>query len=108
MSSDELKFEVRQGEIRCGGSTFTSPEIKLRPIFNANNEGLPINANEFDLLRYAYKANESELADFGLTEPVIKANARLEAKLTEAIGILGYYHVTYKDLEKLVIKKFKT
>jgi hypothetical protein len=52
-SSEELKFEVGQGEIKCSDSTFTSPEIKVRPIFNANNEVMPINANEFDLLRYA-------------------------------------------------------
>jgi hypothetical protein len=108
MSSDELKFEIKQGEIQCGGSTFTSPEIKVRPIFNANNEVMPINANEFDLLRYAYKANESELADFGLTEPVMKARARLETRLAEAVGILGYYRVTYKELENLVLKRFKS
>lgn len=107
MSSDELKFEVSQGEIKCGSATFSSPEIKVHPIFNANNEGMPLNANEFDLLRYAYKSGESELTDFGLTEPVIKARKRLDVKLAEAADILGYYHVTYKELENLVFKKFK-
>jgi hypothetical protein len=108
MSSDELKFEVRQGEIKCGGSTFSSPEIKIRPIFNANNDGMPLNANEFDLLRYAYKSSESELADFGLSEPVKKAEERLKARIAKAVDILGYYRVTYKELENLVIKKFKS
>lgn len=106
-NATELKFEVRQGEIQYGGSTFSSPEIKIRPIFNANNEVMPVNANEFDLLRYAYKSSESELADFGLTEPVMKAQERFEARLAEAVDILGYYRVTYKELENLVIKKFK-
>jgi hypothetical protein len=101
ISTPELKFEVRQGEIRCGISTFTCPEIKIRPIFNANNDVMPLNANEFDLLRYAYKSSESELEDFGLTEPVKKAQGRLKTRLAEAIDILGYYRVTYKELENL-------
>jgi len=68
---------------------------------------MPLNANEFDLLRYAYKSSESELADFGLTEPVKKAQERFTVRLAEAIDILGYYRVTYKELENLIIKKFK-
>ena len=107
MTTSELKFVVKQGEIQCGSSTFSSPDVKVRPIFIADNGVLPLNANEFDLLRYAYKASESELDNFGLTKNVDKAQERLKARLTQAFDILAYYHVTYKELENLIIKKFK-
>ncbi|MEI6901393.1 MAG: hypothetical protein WCL00_16065, partial [Bacteroidota bacterium] len=84
MSTSELKFEVKQGEIQCGSSIFSSPDIKIRFIFNADNGILPLNASEFDLLRYAYKASESELANFGLTKNVEKAQARLTERLSQA------------------------
>lgn len=103
--TDELTFEVRQGEIHCGGAIFSSPEIKVRPIFNANNEVLTMNSTEFALLKYSSRANETELADFGLTELVQRAEERLKTRLTEATEILSYYQVTYKELEKLVLKK---
>lgn len=105
MSSDELTFEVSQGEIKCGSSTISSPEIKVRPLFNTNNEALIMNPSEYDLLKYALKTTDSELADFGLTELVQKAEERLKVRLTEASAILSDYRVTYKELENLVLKK---
>ena len=52
-------------------------DVKIRSIFAADNGILPLNANEFDLLRYAYKASESELANFGLTRTCEKGSERL-------------------------------
>ncbi len=68
---------------------------------------MPLNADEFDLLKYAYKASESELADFGLTQKVNDAQEKLRIRLAEALVLLGNYHITYNDLENLIIKKFK-
>jgi hypothetical protein len=107
-STIELKFEVKQGEIRCGDSTFTSPEIKIRPIFNADSDVMPLNAAEFDLLKYAHKVSASELADFGLTKKVKKARERLRVRLLDALVVLDQYHITYTDLENLVINKFQS
>jgi hypothetical protein len=108
ITTPELKFEVKPGEIRCGVSVFSSPEIKLRPIFNTNNDVMPLNADEFDLLKYAYRASESELADFGLSQKVKNAQEKLRISISEALIILGNYRITYSDLEDLIIKKFKT
>lgn len=95
------------GEVKCGDSVFTSPEIKVRPIFNTNNDVLPLNADEFDLLKFCLKANESDLNDLGLSQQVKNSKEKLRIRLTEALALLNTYRVTYADLDNLITKKLK-
>jgi len=80
---------------------------KIRGIFNTNNDVMPLNANDFDLLKYASKASPLELDDFGLTQKVKDAQEKLTIRLHEALALLDQYRITIKDLENLILQNFK-
>jgi hypothetical protein len=101
----DIKFEVKQHELKCGDSLFSHPEIKLTNIFDTNIEELPLNYDNFDLLRYAIKANDRELANMGLTGRVKAAKMNLNTAIVEASSILSSYRITYQDLETLIFNK---
>ncbi|MCK9398985.1 MAG: hypothetical protein M0Q51_03175 [Bacteroidales bacterium] len=102
-----LTLEVEQGVIRCGNGILTSPEIKVNNIFNATIDELPLNADEFDLLRYALRADPREIANYGLTMKVNNARDKLRVRITEAASILEGFRVSYTDLESLIMNKLK-
>jgi hypothetical protein len=101
----ELKFIVKEGELSCGNTIFSSPEIKIRNLFDTNNDVMPLNPQDFDLLKYAYRATVCEIADFGLTQRVKDAREKLDIRVYEALAILSDYSVTKKDLDNLILEK---
>jgi hypothetical protein len=108
MSAVKLKFKVKRGEIRCGNSTFKSSEITIRPMFNMDNEVMPMIAAEFDLLKYVYEPKASELENFKLTRKISNTREKLRSRLLEAIVMLDPYHMSYAELQNLVNSKFQT
>lgn len=104
--SFEIKFIVREGELQCGNAIFSSPEIKIRNIFDTNNDIMPLNASEFDLLKYAYKATKQEIDDFGLTQRVKNAREKLDIRLCEVAALLADYGITKSEIETLIVDKF--
>lgn len=102
-----VTLEIEDSEIRCGTGILTSPEIRLQNIFNSTIDELPLNADEFDLLKYALRADPREIANYGLTLKVNKAKDKLRVRITEAASILEGFRVSYKDLEDLIMNKLK-
>jgi hypothetical protein len=102
-----VTLEVEEGVIRCGNGILTSPEIKIKNIFNSTIDELPLNADEFELLRYALRADAREIAIYGLTMKVNNAKDKLRVRITEAASILEGFRVSYTDLENLIMNKLK-
>jgi len=103
---EELSFTVSKGQLQCGISTVSSPEIYIRDIFHASDDNMPINFDDFDLLKYASATPEEELIRIHLAMKVLKAKSRMKSNLTEALQQLKQYRITYEDLEKLITQKF--
>jgi hypothetical protein len=76
-------------------------------MFDMANEVMPMTAAEFDLLKYAYKNEVSELADFKLTKKINTAREKLSVMLLDAVVMLYHYHWSYVELQSLVNRKFQ-
>lgn len=106
LKQEELSFTISEGQLQCGISTLSSPEICIRGIFQAKDDDMPINFDDFDLLKFASATTEEELIRYHLAMKVLNAKSRMKSHLTEALQHLGQYRITYEDLEQLITKKF--
>jgi len=102
-----VTLEVEEGVIRCGNGILTSPEIKVKNIFNSTIDDLPLNADEFDLLKYSLRADPREIANYGLTMKVNNARDKMRVRIAEAVSALEGFRVSYTDLETLIMNKLK-
>ncbi len=97
-----ISFTIRPGELLCGSSIYKSPAITVDAFMSTKESPLPVNADDFTILRYCYRKDVKWLEDHYLMDTYILAQSRLNSNLKKAIECLAPYKIKVEDLKKII------
>lgn len=102
--NENISFKFRKGEMECGNSIFSYPQIAIETWYNSPDIDLSIQPTEIELLKNGYK-DINTILKYDLYTDYIKAKNKLNKSITEAHGLLKMYKITKKDIENLIEEK---
>lgn len=103
--NEEITFVFRNGELECGTSTFTYPEIIVQTWYNTPEIDLSMRPRDFELLRMGHRDLE-KLKEYKLYDEYLKAKIKMDKTIRECHGMLEMYEVSKEDIEELIVQKF--
>lgn len=104
-TNEEITFTFRTGEMECGSSIFSYPEIKVETWYNTPDVDLSMRPRDFELLKMGY-LNLEKVKQYNLHKEYLNAKNKMDKTIRECHGMLELYEIKKEDIEELIVQKF--
>lgn len=107
IASPKYTFRFTDGTMVCNTTTYSSPAIKLETFLGSADSELPVNANDYTLLRCAHQKGREWMKEYGLSVQYGSAELRIRTAITKAANLLKDFRVSRAEIEALVRQKIE-
>ena len=101
----KIRFKFRNGVLVYGSSTYVNNSIKVRSMFNTKVSDLPVNADNFTVLKFCNGKSRDELDKSGILAIMDFASRCLDRDIEEAVKLLKKYKVKDSDIREMIKQK---
>lgn len=102
-----ISFTFKPGQLICGSSIFSSPAISVEAFMSTKESPIPVNADDFTILRCCHNKEKKWLEDYELASTYKSVQSRMNYNIHKATEILALYKITAEDLKEMVRKKLE-
>ncbi len=102
-----VSFTFKQGQIICGSSIRETPAIRLETFMTTKESPLPVNADDFTILKCCHNRELTWLLEFDLANSYKSVQGRMNYNIHKAIEILQPYKVTASDLKEIINRRIE-
>lgn len=106
-SNSKMSFVLRDGQIECDKSTFSSPMIKMKNWQAPPVDELPINYTDTHVIKLAYQKGPEYIQENNLQDIYKKAQNNLEIDIHSVMEILSKYELKKQDIRDVIEYRLK-
>ncbi len=105
VASPKYTFRFKEGVMVCNTTTYSSSAIKLETFLSSADSELPVNADDYTLLRCAHQKGREWMKEYGLALQHDSAELRMKTAIAKTANLLKDFRVSRVEIEALVLKR---
>lgn len=106
-SNKNMSFVLREGQMECDKSTFSSPMIKMKNWQAPPVDELPINFTDIDVIKLGHRLGTDYLKEKNLEDLYRSAMNTMELDIHSTMEILSKYEVEKDDVRSAILFRIK-